>query len=354
MLLLQKRKDILVRLGERLLFFSTATGGDVEQDIFNSGLRRIIDRAAEKNHWFTREHVRFSIAAWGEALKPHKVAVWAGKYDIPETGGDPGSVLGLVPAGNIPMVGLHDVLCAILTGTRTRVKLSSGDDVLLPWLVNWMEDEEPELKGLVTFTGGKLGRFDRVIATGSNNTARYFEYYFAKYPHIIRKNRNGVALFTGEEDLSDLRGIADDMLLYFGLGCRNVSKIYVPENYDFRKLLDITSKYPGLDTHSKYRNNYDYQKAIFLINNIDHYDNGNVLITRGQALSSPVSVVHYSEYSDFEKLVGEIGLLSDQIQCVVSIDGSVKGGIRPGHSQLPELWDYPDNIDVVSFLTSGD
>ncbi len=349
---LKERTGLLKTAGEWFRSFAGngRTSNPIEGTV-NDKLCQLADKASAENPWFTTENIKHAYEAWGEALTPEKITKWADMYKISGGFNRKFSKLGLVTAGNIPMVGMHDLLCILLTGTRSVVRLSSNDKILLPGIFGLMEQEYPEIKGLVEFTEGRLEGFDAVIATGSDNTARYFEYYFGKYPNIIRKNRNGVAVLTGAESGEDLRGLAGDMLRYFGLGCRNVSKLFVPEGYDFSPLLRITENYPDLPEHSKYRNNYDYQRSIFLINNIKHLDSGNLLLTENKSLSSPVSVAYFEYYTSIDEVSDILQSLSDNIQCVVSDVTMVKGAIPFGKTQKPELWDYADNMDVVLFLT---
>jgi hypothetical protein len=178
-----------------------------------------------------------------------------------------------------------------------------------------------------------------VIATGSDNTARYFEYYFRTKPHIIRKNRSSIAVLTGNETDDQLIALGKDVFSYFGLGCRNVSKLVVPEGYDFTRPLRLWEVYHDVSNHHKYVNNYDYNKSILLINGTHHFDNGFALLTPNEALVSPISVLYYATSAD---------LASDKIQCIV---GSGANYIPFGTTQEPTLTDYADNVDTLKFLT---
>ncbi len=351
---LKERIELLKTAGE--WFRSFAGNGGIDNfgdDPVNREFTRLAEKAYAENPWFTPENIMHSFEAWGEALTPEKIRQWAGNYKLPQKENNKYKKLGLVTAGNIPMVGMHDLLCILLTGTRSVVKLSSNDKVLLPGIFKLMEEEMPEVQGQVTFTEGRLEGFDAVIATGSDNTARYFDYYFGKYPNIIRKNRNGVAVLTGQESKEELKGLAADMLRYFGLGCRNVSKLFVPAGYDFTELLSITESFPGLSDHNKYRNNYDYQKSILLINKTEHLDSGNLLLTKNKSISSPISVVYFEEYTSLGNVSETLQNSGDKIQCIVSGEKEIRGAIPFGKTQKPELWDYADNADVVSFLLEG-
>jgi len=351
---LKERIELLETTGEWFRSFAANGGiGKYVDDPVIGKLTRLAEKTYAENPWFTPENIKHAIDAWGEALTPEKIRQWAGNYKLPQKEGSKYKKLGLVTAGNIPMVGMHDLICILLTGTRSVVKLSSNDKVLLPGIFKLMEEEMPEVQGQVTFTEGRLGGFDAVIATGSDNTARYFEYYFGKYPNIIRKNRNGVAVLTGQESKEELKGLAADMLRYFGLGCRNVSKLFVPAGYDFTELLSITESFPGLSDHNKYRNNYDYQKSILLINKTEHLDSGNLLLTKNNSMSSPISVVYFEEYVSPGHVSETLQNSDGKIQCVVSGEKGIRGVIPFGKTQKPELWDYADDMDIVLFLTGG-
>jgi hypothetical protein len=228
-------------------------------------------------------------------------------------------------------------------------KLSSNDKTLLPFLAEYLISVEPEFKNYIEFTDGKLENFDAVIATGSNNTARYFEYYFGKYPNIIRKNRNSAAILTGNETKEELKNLADDIFTYFGLGCRNVSKLYIPENYDFEAFFKGMFSWKEIIHNHKYINNYDYNKAVYLMDSFPLLDNEFMLLKEDTAFSSPISVVFYEKYNSLEDLSKELEEQSENIQCVVSKAG-INNEIPFGKAQNPELWDYADRIDTVEFL----
>jgi hypothetical protein len=253
-------------------------------------------------------------------------------------------------AGNIPAVGFHDFLSVLITGNKLMAKLSADDDQLMPAISDLLISIEPGFESQVQFTSDTLSNFDAVIATGSNNTSRYFEYYFSKYPHIIRKNRNGVAIISGDELASDLHFLTSDILDYYGLGCRNVSKLYVPDNYDFNKLLEVVSKRKEANDNHKYFNNYEYNKAIFLVNGSEHLDSGNLLIKEDTEIPSPISVLHYEYYKDMDQLKKAINANTEKIQCVVTNIDDFANSVAFGRSQLPDLWDYADGIDTIRFL----
>jgi hypothetical protein len=315
-----------------------------------SVLAEAIDKSFIHNPWFIPSFVRFAIASWAEALKEEKVSQWIRSYFPAKIVKKDPSVVGIIMAGNIPMVGLHDLICVLASGNNALIKLSSADDQLIPAVLETLYTINPEIRDQVSFAEGLIKNFDAIIATGSNNSSRYFDYYFSKYPHIIRKNRNGAAVITGGETEEELRKLSDDIFMYFGLGCRNVSKLFIPEGFKIEDILPFFENYSFLSDLHKYRNNYDYQKSILLINRIPHLDNGFLLIKADSALMSPISVIHTESYSSTESLSQHLFSLRDQIQCVVSISREIDNALLPGCSQFPELWDYADNVDTMEFL----
>jgi hypothetical protein len=255
-------------------------------------------------------------------------------------------------AGNITVVGFHDFFCILLAGYHFLGKLSSEDSRLLPAIADILIRIDPEFKNLISFTDERLSDFDAVIATGSNNTYRYFEYYFGKYPHILRKNRNGVAILTGKETREELSGLADDIFIFFGKGCRSISKLYLPAGYDFQLLQEPFAGYNHYFNHHKYRNNYDYYKTIFILDKTPFIDLGHLLLIENTDKASPVSVLHYEYYNDLAIFNHILPGLKDQIQCIVCHDEQVFDSIKPGNAQSPELWDYADGFDTMEFLLS--
>jgi len=313
-------------------------------------LRELVISNWQFNAWFTPENVKSSLIAIGESLKPFKIEKWLRRYPGKTFENEPRKRIAVIMAGNVPMIGFHDYLSVVITGNIFVGKLSSSDNKLLPLIHRILSKIEPGFRNLAFFTEERLPQFDAVLATGSNNTSRYFEYYFGKYPHIIRKNRNSVAVLDGNETRQDMEDLGEDIFKYFGLGCRNVSKIYVPKSYDFHRFFQALQPLEKVIEHQKYRNNYDYVKSIYLINKIVHFDNGFMLLTNDKRLQSPVSVLHYEEYDSIENLRMELSNLSDQIQCVVSARGIIEKSVLPGFAQKPELWDYADGIDTIDFL----
>ena len=257
--------------------------------------------------------------------------------------------IALILAGNIPLVGFHDFLSVLITGHKVLIKTSSNDQHLLPFLAKYIIAIEPELANSIHFVDGKLENFDAVIATGSNNTARYFEYYFKDKPSIIRKSRNSVAVLTGKETKEQLTALGEDIFRYFGLGCRNVSKLFVPKDYSFVAFFEAIFEYQDVVHYEKYANNYDYNKAVFLMSNFKLLDNGFLTLKEDKSHASPISSVFYEYYTTSNDLQIRLQSESEQIQCVVS-DSVIENSIDFGQTQKPALWDYADNVDTISFL----
>lgn len=301
------------------------------------------ERAAAENAWFTPEFITLSATNISNAyLADEKLQKLIDHYAIPTENTSPKKV-GIVIAGNIPLVGFHDLLCTFLTGHYAVIKLSSKDSVLTRFLVKKMVEWNEAVAPYFTF-GEMLKGCDAYIATGSNNSSRYFEYYFSKYPHIIRKNRTSVAILTGTETTEELKSLADDVYQYFGLGCRNVTKIFVPENYNFEPLLQVFSRYNYLAEHHKYRNNYDYNLALHLLNNRMYMSNESLLLVEDASPFSPISQLHYEHYKDADEIRGKLKE-NDTIQCVVG-----KQDIPFGAAQCPDVCDFADGVDTVEFL----
>jgi len=307
----------------------------------------LILSASNRNAWFTVGEVEKALHGLQVMLNDEDLDAWFKDISVSS---QPKKV-GLILAGNIPMVGFHDVLSVLATGNIALIKLSSSDDQLLPALLRELVNIEPLLAEHIVYVE-RLKDFDAVIATGSNNTSRYFDYYFGKVPNIIRKNRNSVAVITGEESTEELSALGHDIFDYFGLGCRNVSKIYFPKGYEIKNFFEPIEGFQPIIHHFKYNNNYDYNKSIYLVNAAKHFDNGFLLLKEDTNLSSPLAVLYYEQYEDLDAVTSALEAASDQIQCVVSIaDLKLKNGILPfGQSQQPRLWEYADNVNTIDFL----
>lgn len=311
----------------------------------------LINNAQHTNAWFTPQETAKAIAGIAKMLNSGDIDTWLNEENDGQSAPKTPKIIGLVLAGNIPLVGFHDILSVLASGHIALIKVSSQDQHLIPYLLKKLIDIEPEFKNQVRFTD-RLEGFDAVIATGSNNSSRYFEYYFGKVPHIIRKNRNSIAVLTGNETTEELRRLGNDIFDYFGLGCRNVSKIYVPEGYDFSVFFESIESYKAVGNHNKYCNNYDYNKSIYLINREKHFDNGFLLVKKDERLSSPLAVLYYEEYSSISALNDKINSLSGQIQCIVSNEklSTLNQQVGFGESQQPRLWDYADGLNTIEFL----
>lgn len=312
--------------------------------------KKLIGESHYYNGWFVRENVEYMIRSIAQMLQKTNLEKWLSAYRDDLEKKEKAITAGVVMAGNIPLVGFHDFLSVLITGNRIIAKLSSDDNKLLPAVADLLFEIEPRFSDFVEFTEDRLTSFDAIIATGSNNTSRYFEYYFGKYPNIIRRNRNGVAVLTGEETGSDLQKLSEDIFLYFGLGCRNVSKLFVPKGYDFDNLLEALGSNKKVIENHKYFNNYEYNKAIYLVNRQPHLDCGNLLLTEDFNFASPVSVVYYEYYDDLNAVIETLKENQEKIQCVVSDSEAFEEAVPFGKSQQPELWDYADGIDTVKFL----
>jgi hypothetical protein len=306
-----------------------------------------------ENRWFTEANTRQTLQAIAtQFLDLPTLEAWADQYALPDLD-YPAKTIGLVMAGNIPLVGFHDWLCVFAAGFRAKVKLSDKDKRLLPHLVRKMGEWRHESWAYTEFVGDTehLKNFDAVIATGSNNTARYFEQYFQKYPHVIRRNRNALAVLTGMESLADLFALGRDIFSYFGLGCRNVSKLYVPHGYHFDALLEALHEYREIVLHNKYKNNFDYNFTLFILNKVPHQNNGCLLLRQDDSLTARIASVHYGYYDDLADLDAQLDAKRAEIQCVVGNVQLPSFPVLPfGKSQEPGLSDYPDGVDVMKFL----
>jgi hypothetical protein len=305
-------------------------------------------RARNQNAWFDLPNVRTALAGIVHMLAEPALSQWAGRYPAEPT--TPRQV-GVVMAGNIPMVGFHDLLCVLLSGHTLLAKLSKDDTLLMLWLGQQLLEIEPLFAERLHFVE-RLNAADAFIATGSDNTARYFEFYFKSRPHIIRRNRTSLAILTGHETAEELAALGPDIFQYYGLGCRNVSKLYVPEGYDFVPLLDALQPWHHVLNHHKYQNNYDYNKSILLVNAVPHFDTGFLLLTAQSALVSPISVLHYSTYEQEIDLLDQLTNVAAQTQCLVSAGGRFAGSVPFGRAQQPSVADYADGLDTMEFLAA--
>ena len=344
------KKKCFIELGNFLSQFSEGENikniSVLYNDLFFDDFVDLIQLSQSHNGWYTPENVYFSIKSWAKALTEENLNQWLSAYNLEVN--KPKKV-GLILAGNIPLVGFHDFLSVLLSGNNVLVKTSSNDQFLLPFLAKYISAIEPEFENKITFVEGKLENFDAVIATGSNNTARYFDYYFKDTPSIIRKNRNSIAVLNGQETTTQLIALGEDIFRYFGLGCRNVSKLFVPKGYSFTAFFEAIFEYQDVIHYEKYANNYDYNKAVFLMSNFKLLDNGFLTLKEDASHASPISSVFYEFYENLEDLQIRLQSESDEIQCVVS-NNLIENSIGFGQTQKPNLWDYADNVDTIAFL----
>jgi hypothetical protein len=312
-------------------------------------LTELINDELYYNAWFTPANVMKAVTSIGNSLNKADLLTLLNKYDLNNR---ENKKVGLILAGNIPMVGFHDVLCVLATGNHALIKASSQDSRLIKYVLNLLVQLDNSFDTQFSFVE-RLENFDAVIATGSNNTSRYFEYYFGKVPNIIRKNRNSIAVLSGNETAEQLFELGHDIFDYYGLGCRNVSKVLVPEGYIFNFFFESIQGYQDIINHHKYNNNYDYNKSIYLVNRDDHFDNGFLLLKKDDRFTSPLAVLYYDNYTDEQSVEALINTESEKIQCVVStmplqISNQL---VDFGQSQQPKLWDYADGIDTMDFLS---
>jgi Acyl-CoA reductase (LuxC) len=305
------------------------------------------DRASHQNNWFTIENTKNAIKSIADYfLNEDHLTQWTDLYEIQDTPDTIKSV-GVIMAGNIPAVGFHDLMTIVLSGHACVAKISTQDSAIMLALIEKLLEINPNLEIRVA---DKMNEVDALIATGSDNSAKYFEYYFRNKPHIIRQNRTSIAILDGNETEEDFLSLGKDITDYFGLGCRNVSKIYVPSGYDFTKFYDSIEPLGDIFYHNKYKNNYDYNKSIYLVNGIHHFDNGFMILTKNEALVSPISVIFYEEYENTAELGRVISENKNKIQCVVSKNAWFEKSFNFGDAQKPKLWDYADGVDTMAFL----
>lgn len=349
-MLLEKRINAFAELGKFLSQFSQEKmeqkDGVLLNDLFFDAVKLQVNRASEFNSWFTKDNVLYALKSWTKLLNVKILSEWTSAYNLENTSP---KTIAVIMAGNIPLVGFHDFLSVLISGHHIKVKQSSNDKHLLPLLAKYLEYVEPEFKGSIHFTEGKLTEFDATIATGSNNTARYFEYYFGNKPHIIRTNRNSVAVLTENDSAEDLKGIGEDIFRYFGLGCRSVSKLYVPKDYNFDAFFNAIFEHKNIINYKKYENNYDYNKAIYLMSEFDILENGFFMVKEDTSYSSPIATAFYEFYDDLESLKLKLESDKEHIQCVVS--NTLENTVKFGETQQPSLTDYADGVDSLAFLS---
>lgn len=347
---LSKRKSDFVHFGEILGEFLKSYSDENSEFITDSQalteLRRSIESNLHYNAWFTPTNILSAIEGLVHMLSKDSIDKWLEGYpEITENSASLKNV-GLVMAGNIPLVGFHDLLCVLISGNQAVCKLSSSDDRIWPGILNLLSEVNPEFDSRIKVVSN-LKTIDAVIATGSNNTSRYFDYYFSKYPNIIRKNRNSVALLKGSESEDELNELAKDVFAFFGLGCRNVSKLYLPREMDLNKVIKSFYPYHDIIHHNKYANNYDYNKTVMLMNLDDILENGFMIFKQSSDIASPLATLFYEYYDDYNEIKEHLNQRGEEIQCIVGDDF-----VPFGKAQKPELWDYADGVDTLSFLNT--
>ncbi len=335
---LEERLQLLITLGQQL------QGEDEYLDA-------VIHRSYHHNLWFTPENINKSINAIAlEFLNEQKLRSFTNHYSLDDN--IKALKVGIIMAGNIPLVGFHDFLCCFLCGHQSLLKLSDKDPYLFPYFIKMMERLDDRVANYVQLVD-MLKDFDAVIATGSNNTARYFNSYFEKYPNIIRRNRNSVAVLDGTESREELGLLRKDILDYFGLGCRNVSKIYIPKDYDFNPLMETIHEEKEIILHSKYKNNFDYNYAIASLNGDKIVMNGCLILLEDNSLTSRIASLHYEFYEDRSELNKHLLDIKEDIQCVVAKDAIPEFELVSfGQTQCPGLSDYADGVDTMNMLLS--
>ncbi|NJB85025.1 hypothetical protein GGR26_000770 [Lewinella marina] len=339
---LDARIDLLARLGDHL------------RDGEDEFLTALMKRTEFNNGWFTLAQQQRALQAVADyLLDGKKLRAWAQDYPITAPASAPDRTVGLVLAGNIPLVGIHDVVSVFVAGHRSQIKLSSKDPYVLPYLLKLLTRFDAAAESYFGVVENLSG-FDAIIATGSNNSSRYFESYFGNYPHIIRRNRNAVAILTGQETEDQLRALGDDIFAYFGLGCRNVSKLYVPEGYDFTPLLEVLHEWKHYQNHTKWKNNFDYNFALLTLNKEAFLHNGSIILREDGDMASHIAGLYYAYYRDSADVERELRERAEEIQLVVAEPGVLEVPTHAfGTAQRPELTDYADGVDTLRFLTTG-
>jgi hypothetical protein len=337
---LGKLGKILSSIGENRNWAGFDMG--ITEDEYNA-LEDLTRRVHVFNGWFTEKEVKNSFKAWGNQLSLENIEKWIKSYNLDDI--ESNKKVGIIMAGNIPLVGFHDYVCCYIAGYKSKIKLSSDDDKLFPAILNILSHFDNTVIERSEIVITQLKNIDGIIATGSNNTSRYFEQYFGKYPNIIRKSRTSVAIITGAESEEELQGLANDVFAFYGLGCRNVTKVFLPKGYDLDNLFRAFFPFQYVSENNKYANNYDYHKAVFMMEQYDLLENGFLIMKEDQSLHSPIGTLYYEYYSDANSIQEHLKQFDENIQCVVS-----KKDIPFGKAQNPELWDYADNIDTMEFL----
>ena len=353
---LDNRIKAFITLGEFLKQFSDNKSKNTHNPLnvhFYSDFEELLTRVSQHNAWFTEKNVRYALTAIAGSLDRNQLQEWINPYQDAIQNQKKVHRIAVIMAGNIPLVGFHDFLCVLLSGNRFLGKCSTDDQLLLPFISKIVMHIAPEFEGFIEFTEGQIKQMDAVIATGSNNTSRYFEYYFSKYPCIIRRNRNSVAILTGKETKEELTKLGEDVFRYFGLGCRNVSKLFVPRGYVFDLFYEAILDYQDVIQVNKYGNNYDYNRTLYLMSGDPTLLDNNFLLLKESVLyPSPIGVLFYEFYDDLKELSARLKNDEAEIQCIVSSKGMIDNSMPFGQAQCPALGDYADGVDTMKFLTS--
>ncbi|APZ47182.1 acyl-CoA reductase [Polaribacter reichenbachii] len=349
---IQNRITAFAKLGHFLSQFSVdkiEKQDNIENnEIFFDGFLHQIKLAQEKNSWFTKDNILFSLHSWSKSLTKNNLIDFAQSVNLEQI---QSKKVAIIMAGNIPLVGFHDFLSVLISGHSVLVKQSSNDKHLLPFLAKYLEYADESFKGKITFTEEKLTDFDAVIATGSNNTARYFEFYFKNKPNIIRKSRNSVAVITGKETIEDFENLSNDVFQYFGLGCRSVSKLFVPKDYSFETFFNGMFQKKEIINNAKYANNYDYNKAVYLMSEFDLLENGFLMIKEDESYASPIATIFYEYYDNEIDLKIKLHQDREKIQCIVA-KNFIENEVVFGQTQHPQLTDYADGVNTLEFLAT--
>jgi hypothetical protein len=338
----EQKKKSLAALGKSFAELAKiASGQSGDDQRFETMLR-----AKTENNWFTLENQELAFRGWSQALREENIERWFSEFD--ESQGSTKKV-GLILAGNLPLVGLHDLICVLIGGHEAHVKMSSKDRLLLPMVLEALREIDPELASKVVWKDEVIGQVDAVIATGADNSARYFSYYFKDIPHIIRRNRNSVAILRNEDSEEDLERLGDDIFDYFGQGCRNVSKIFIPQDFDLDRFFKGIMHRSEVNTHHKYMNNYEYNKTVWLLSQFQLLENGFLVLKEDDGLRSPLGTLYYERYDDLDNIKSRLEGMRKELQCVV---GNIEweGSVPFGKTQEPELWDYADGVNTMDFL----
>lgn len=334
-----------MNLEERIEGFSKL--GEVLSNISDKIFLQILKKAEIQNPWFTFKNQQQAINFWIRQLTSESLSSWLAPYNLTKNN-KPKNILIIMP-GNIPLVGFHDFLSVLISGNNAVIKMSSHDNILLPFIIEELLKVEVNFATKISFLEDvKRKAYDAVIATGNDNSAKYFDYYFKNVRKIIRKNRKSVAILDGEESKEELENLANDVFAYFGLGCRNVSKLFLPKGYDLNNLFEAFFSFRNIIDHKKYANNYNYNKAIFMMGKHELIENGFLLLKEDSSLQSPLAMLHYEFYEELSLVKDFIKENNEQLQCVVS-----KNDIPFGKTQRPNLWDYADGVDIIEFLTEN-